>query len=126
MDEHTFADFVERQHKIRVSILNSSTKKRMAGSDDRLLQFKRMAVMRRCTPESAAIDLATKHFTDFLDMAAGTNPRWDDFNYFSELGADIQNYIDLTLALMYEKNEPSPSKAPHKEDNTNVFKSSMG
>ena len=120
MEESTFMEFVERQHKLCVGILTNPRKKRTAGSSDRLRQFHRMAAMRNCTTESAAIDLATKQFTDFLDMAKGVHPESDNFDYFAELGADIQNYITLTLAISYERNYFVPQSG-NRQENPNVY-----
>lgn len=136
MDEKTFMDLIDRQHKTRVGILTNPTKKRVGGTTDRLNQFKRIAAMRNCTTESAAIDLATKQFTDFLDMASGVHPDSENLDYFHELGADIQNYIDLTLAIAQEKYIPKQDEEPRPmplrttseatEGGRNVFKERLG
>ncbi len=102
MTEKDFLNYIDKQHKLRLSILSDPKKKRMAGTDDRLLNFKRMAGAMYCTEESAAANLMVKQFIDFLDMADESHPKFDDLDYFKELGADIQNYVDITLAIASE------------------------
>ena len=106
MNEQTFLNYVEAQHAYRLRVLKDPKKKRSLGSTDRLLQFTRLAALRQCSEESAAIDLATKHFTDILDMAEGSHPERDNIDYWRELVADIQNYLDITLALAEDRLVP--------------------
>jgi len=77
----------------------------MKGDGDRLGQFKRMAKTRKCSNMSAAIDLCTKQFTDIIDMADGTHPKAGDIKLLRELISDVQNYLDITLAIAEEENE---------------------
>ena len=105
MTNEEFLNFVNHQYKLRLDILDNSKKKRTAGTDDRFIQFRRMAELRCCTMKSAAADLMTKQFTDFLDMADESHAEYNDLDYFIELGADIQNYIDITLAIAIEEKE---------------------
>lgn len=102
MKDKIFLMIVDEQFEHRKKILSDPKKKRTAGSSDRLLQFKRMAAMRKCTIKSAAIDLCTKQFTDLLDMADETHPKFDDLDYMKELVADVQNYLDIMIAIAVE------------------------
>ena len=103
MKEQDFMEIVDRQHTFRKSLLSNPDKKRTAGTDDRLLQFRRMAAMRKCTVESAAIDLCTKQFTDLIDMADCSHPKHNDVKFLSDLIADVQNYLDILLAITTER-----------------------
>ena len=105
MTEDDFLKAVEDQHNVRLSILTSSKKRRVAGTDDRLIQFKRMAALRKCTVKSAAVDLCTKQFTDIIDMADGTHSESNNIPYLKELVADVQNYLDIVVAIAVEENQ---------------------
>ena len=102
MNDGRFLELVARQHARRLRLLDKPEKKRTANTDERMLQFYRMSSMRKCTSMSAAIDLCTKQFTDLLDMADGTHPKCADLKYWRDLCCDIQNYVDITLALAEE------------------------
>lgn len=110
MLEDKFLEFVENHHSYRVDLMKRGDKKRVASSPDRLYQFKRIAEMRKCSTPSAAVDLCTKQFTDILDMADGTHPMSGDIIYLTELIADVQNYLDLTLACAEEEWKSNPSQ----------------
>jgi hypothetical protein len=103
MDNSTFINLVDQQHLYRKRLLDKPEKKRMGGTEDRLIQFKRMAKMRKCTTASAAVDLCTKQFTDILDMADGSHSKSGDIKYLRELIADVQNYLDITLIIASEE-----------------------
>lgn len=103
MTQKEFMKCVELQYELRIKILNSSKKKRVADTDDRLKQFKRMATVKKCSVEEAATDLMVKHFIDFVDMSDHSHPDWNNTDYLRELGADIQNYVDITIAIAIER-----------------------
>lgn len=105
MKENVFLEIVEAQHTNRLSILTSNKKRRVAGTEDRLVQFKRMAALRKCPVKSVPMDLCTKQFTDLIDMADNTHPECKNIEYLEELIADVQNYLDILLALAIEENE---------------------
>jgi hypothetical protein len=103
MTQEELMKCVQLQHDLRIKILNSSKKKRVANTDDRFLSFKRMAAVKKCSVEEAATDLMVKHFIDFVDMSNHSHPDWNNTDYLRELGADIQNYVDITIAIAIEK-----------------------
>ena len=103
MTNEDFISIVEQQFLRRKKILSKPEKARVAGTADRLIQFKRMAKMRKCSPMSAAVDLSTKHFTDIIDMADGSHAKSGDINYLRDLISDVQNYLDITLAIAEEE-----------------------
>lgn len=103
MDQDKFMGIVESHHNYRMNILCNPKKSRTAGNVDRLLHFKRMAKMRKCSVLSACVDLCTKQFTDILDMADGSHPDSWDVDYFEELISDVQNYLDIALAIKKEE-----------------------
>lgn len=103
MTQEELMKCVQLQHDFRIKILNSSKKKRVANTDDRFLSFKRMATVKKCSVEEASTDLMIKQFVDFVDMSNHSHPDWEDVNYLRELGADIQNYIDITIAIAIER-----------------------
>jgi hypothetical protein len=105
MTNEKFLDIVEDLHKYRINILSDSKKKRTASSDDRLIQFKRMAALRKCTVKSAAIDLCTKQFTDLIDMADETHQCFRDIEYLKDLAADVKNYLDILVAIAMEEEQ---------------------
>lgn len=103
LNEETFMSIVDAHHERRKAIMRRPDKKRTAGTDDRLIQFRRLAAMRKCSLPSAAVDLCTKQITDILDMCDGTHPRTGDPEFLEELICDVQNYLDFTLTLAYER-----------------------
>jgi hypothetical protein len=105
MTNDKFLKIVKDLHEYRLKILNDPKKKRNFGSDDRLVQFKRMSSLRKCTVKSAAVDLCTKQFTDIIDMADESHPKYFDLEYMKELAADIKNYLDIMVAIAIEENE---------------------
>jgi hypothetical protein len=98
MNNERFFEVVEKQHIRRKKMMQRPDKARVAGSTDRLIQFKRMAAINKETPAESAVHLCVKQFTDIIDMADGTHPLTGNLKYMRELVADVQNYLDLTLA----------------------------
>jgi arabinogalactan endo-1,4-beta-galactosidase len=105
MDQDKFMQIISDHHTYRMNILCNPKKSRTSGNTDRLIQFKRMAKMRKCSTLSACVDLCTKQFTDILDMADGSHPHAWNVDYFEELISDVQNYLDIALAIMKEEKE---------------------
>ncbi len=105
MTKDEFIKCIELQHKYRIAIMNDTKKKRTAGSDDRFSHFKRMAAVKKCSVEKASTDLMIKHFIDFVDMSDRSHSDWNNIDYLRELGADIQNYVDITLAIAIEREQ---------------------
>lgn len=103
MTQEEFMKCIELQHEYRTAIMDDTKKKRTAGSDDRFSHFKRMAAVKKCSMEEASTDLMIKHFIDFVDMSDRSHPDWKNIEYLRELGADIQNYVDITLAIAIER-----------------------
>lgn len=102
MTKEDFMKVVAAQHKRRISLLNDSKKSRTAETEDRLLQFKRMSVMNKRPLTSVPLDLCIKQFSDIIDMADGSHSHTEDISYLRELVSDVQNYLDILLALAEE------------------------
>ena len=70
-------------------------------NEDRLSQFKSMAVILKTSPEAAAYAMVTKHFTALSDMLAHqenfTSEQFDSYLL------DIIVYMTLIRALLSEK-----------------------
>lgn len=103
MLESEFLNIVESNFSKRKELLCSPSKRRMGGTFDRLSQFKRMAYLRKVKWEQVPLDLCSKQFTDIIDMVDGSHEKAGDLDYLTELINDVQNYLDLTLALCIER-----------------------
>lgn len=103
LTQKKFMAIIEENFEERKAILDNPNKKRTAGSPDRMINFKRMAALRMVSEESAAVDLCTKQFTDILDMCSGKHGNSGDTAYLKELVYDVQNYLDIVLAIRMDK-----------------------
>ena len=103
MTNEEFISLVEQQHQRRLRLMQRPEKSRTAGNTDRLIQFRRMAKMNKCSEMSTAMNLCSKQFTDIIDMADNSHPKSGDIKYLRELISDVQNYLDITLVLAEEK-----------------------
>jgi hypothetical protein len=105
MHEQEFIRLSGEQYKLRMEIMCDQKKKRTAGQADRLIQFKRLAALHCISDAEVCMNLVSKQFTDLIDMASGNHPKYNDLDYLKELIADVQNYMDLLLAIEVERHE---------------------
>uniref|UniRef100_A0A6M3LRN4 Uncharacterized protein n=1 Tax=viral metagenome TaxID=1070528 RepID=A0A6M3LRN4_9ZZZZ len=103
MNDATFFDIIDRQYKSCLRTLESPAKKRTAGDDDRLIQFKKVAAHRRITPEQALGGMMSKHTSDLYDLIDGTHLKIDDVRVWKEIITDHINYLYLLRGLVEER-----------------------
>jgi len=84
----------------RMNIMNAKGKSRLAGTQDRLIMFKRLAALEQRPPQEVCISLCAKHFSDLINISQGKATA--DLGCIVELISDIQNYLDLLNALWQE------------------------
>lgn len=103
MTPEEFLAFSEKSYKQRIKILGDPKKKRTAGTNDRFINFRRMGAAKMVPPEQVTTDLCMKQFLDIHDMLSGKHDKSGDFKYLKELIYDVQNYLDIALAICHEK-----------------------
>ena len=111
MNATDFRKLCYEQYQHRMSIMDDGKKARVAGRGDRLIQFKRLAAIHMVSEAEVAMTLCSKQFTDLIDMASGNHPEYNNLNYLRELISDVQNYLDLLLAIETERIEEESDEA---------------
>ena len=102
MDNTRFMIEVENSHNRSKKVLLSKEKEYSSGKD-RLGQFYRAGMAEACTPQSALIGMATKHYTSIADMAK--NPLDFTIKQWDAKLVDLRNYTYLLDALVRDFKE---------------------
>lgn len=95
-----FEKSIEKQLDYCKELLTAKGQEYTAGKEDRLLVFKKAAVMQGVSPKEALAGMMVKHTVSIYDMSHGDYPieKWE------EKITDHINYLLLLKALIEEEN----------------------
>ncbi|MCK5607087.1 hypothetical protein KAR91_34705 [Candidatus Pacearchaeota archaeon] len=103
MDKGTFMKVVELQHGECVDILNAKRQDHRQSKDDRLLQFKEVAILLGTDQVDALKSMLVKHTTQLYGMLR--NWRETSIEEWDEIIRDNINYMHLLKGIIIEEFE---------------------
>lgn len=103
MDNKKFGLVVQRQIKFSLQLLSTKGHEYAEKNPDRLIAFRRAAILQKCSPESALFGMLAKHLVSVADLC--DRPPEDDgaVAKWSEKITDSINYLLLLRALVAER-----------------------
>lgn len=101
MDTQTFKEFISKNQRKLMKLMESPKKKR-ASDDDRFSNFRRMAEMEQVPAAYVALSKCNKQFIDIMDILQFTDPEEVDMKYLQELINDVHIYLNFALGIASE------------------------
>lgn len=103
MDQTTFDQVVKKQMMRCEAVLQRKAKHYAVTGEDRLVQFKKMAILENQTVYDSLGGVMAKHVTKLYDML--TMPEEFKMKDFDETITDLMNYLILLKALIVENSD---------------------
>lgn len=102
MTAKELAIFMKEQFGKRMALRDESSKARVYPEENQFIPFSMMASVLGISAQEQVVNLVAKHFVDVSLMVSGKHPLSKDSLYMEDLIFDIQNYLDILMAMTKE------------------------
>ncbi len=98
-----FLDFMKENYDERIKEIGDIEQIKVPPKEDVFTNFRAIAAMLEIPPETAVAHLMSEKYVELLRMLQYRHPKAGSLPYLYQIAHDIQNYIDVALAILTDR-----------------------